>query len=229
MDNALIVVAKEPVPGATKTRLCPPLSPEESAALYQCLLLDTLALMARLETADRTVAYTPLEAHGYFRGLAQNGFRLVAQEGVDLGERLANALGQHFELGYRRAVIMNSDGPTLPLTHLQEAFDGLGEADVTLGPGHDGGYYLIGMKELHQEVFEGITWSTGQVIPETLAACRRLGLRVHLLPEWYDVDVGADLVRLRRDLEREPALAPHTWSFLRDWGEGRLSATSPGG
>jgi rSAM/selenodomain-associated transferase 1 len=213
-DNALIVVAKEPVPGLTKTRLCPPLTPETAAEFYRCLMLDTLALMARLEIADHTVAYTPRDARNYFENLTPNGFRLVAQEGAGLGERLANALGHHFDLGYRRVVIMNSDGPTLPLVCLEEAFSSLDEADVSLGVGHDGGYYLIGMKQLYRELFQGIAWSTEQVIPQTLAACRRLGLTVHQLPEWYDVDVETDLARLQSDLAQNPASAPRTWAFL---------------
>ena len=141
-------------------------------------------------------------------------YKRQLQEGADLGERLANALAHHFDLGYRRAVIMNSDGPTLPLAHLQEAFSALDQAEITLGPGHDGGYYLIGMKESLPALFRGITWSTEQVIPQTLAICRRRGYRVHQLPEWYDVDVGADLDRLYRDLAREPGAAPRTWEFL---------------
>ena len=215
MDNALIVVAKEPQPGRTKTRLCPPLSTESAAEFYRCLLLDTLALMQRLEGVDHTLAYTPASAQDYFTRLSPNGFRLVVQEGADLGARLANALGHHFALGYGRVAIMNSDGPTLPLACLEEAFTGLDHADVTLGPGHDGGYYLIGMKRLHPVLFQGIDWSTERVIPQTLAACRRMGLSVHELPEWYDVDVAADLERLRCDLEQEPGLAPCTWDFLR--------------
>jgi len=218
MENALIVVAKAPVPGLTKTRLCPPFTPESAAEFYHCLLLDTLALMSRLDLADRTVAYTPASARDYFENLTPEGFRLIPQQGVDLGERLANALGHHFALGYRRVVIMNSDGPTLPLAHLEGAFSGLEHAGVTLGPGHDGGYYLIGMKRLHRELFQGITWSTEQVIPQTLAICRRLELTAHQLPEWYDVDVAADLERLRRDLDEDPASAPCTWAFLRRWG-----------
>ena len=79
----------------------------------------------------------------------------MEQVGANLGERLANALSQHFDQGYRRVVIMNSDGPTLPLACLEEAFSGLDRADVTLGPGHDGGYYLIGMKRLHRELVRG--------------------------------------------------------------------------
>ncbi|MGD2205233.1 MAG: TIGR04282 family arsenosugar biosynthesis glycosyltransferase [Anaerolineae bacterium] len=216
-DNALIVVAKKPVPGRTKTRLCPPFSPESAAEFYRCLLLDTMALVEELKTAEPTVAYTPVSARDHFARLSPNGFRLTPQQGADLGERLANALAQHFDLGYRRVVIMNSDGPTLPLACLEEAFSGLDHADVTLGMGHDGGYYLIGMEQLHRELFEGIDWSTERVIPQTLDICRRLGLAVHPLSEWYDVDVAADLERLRRDLARDPTSAPKTWAFLQRW------------
>ena len=217
MDNVLIVVAKEPVPGRTKTRLCPPLAPDSAAELYRCLLLDTFALLKRLEGSDHSLAYTPASARDYFARLSPNGFRLIPQRGANLGERLSNALRRHFELGYRRVVIMNSDGPTLPLACLEEAFSGLDRADVTLGPGHDGGYYLIGMSAHHPELFRGIDWSTERVIPQTLAICRRQGLSVHQLPEWYDVDVADDLERLRCDLAREPELAPCTWDFLQNW------------
>jgi rSAM/selenodomain-associated transferase 1 len=217
---ALIVVGKEPVPGFTKTRLCPPFTPRAAAEFYRCLLLDTLALAARLEAADHVLAYAPPDAGPYFEGLVPDDFRLVPQRGANLGQRLANALAEHFEAGYRRVVVMNSDGPTLPLAWLEEAFSGLDRADISLGPGHDGGYYLIGMKRLHLELFRGIAWSTEAVIPQTLAMCRRLGLSVHHLPEWYDVDVGTDLVRLRRDLARDPGSAPRTGAFLRRWQAG---------
>ena len=210
MDNALIVVAKEPVPGQTKTRLCPPFTPKGAAELYRCLLLDTLALMSRVAVADRAIAYTPGTARTYFEALAPNDFGLVPQQGNDLGERLANALRHYLDIGYKRTVIMNSDGPTLPLAYLEEAFSGLDQADITLGPGHDGGYYLIGMRQPHPELFQGIAWSTSHVVSQTLAICQRLGLRVHQLPEWYDVDLGVDLERLRQDLAQDPALAPCT-------------------
>jgi hypothetical protein len=217
MDAALIVVAKEPVSGLTKTRLCPPFTPESAAEFYHCLMLDTLALASSVEGVDRVIAYAPPGAHGYFREQVPNGFRLVPQEGDDLGRRLANALSHHLDLGYQRVVIMNSDGPTLPLACLEEAFSGLEDADVTLGPSYDGGYYLIGMKRLHAELFQGISWSTEHVFVQTLARCRQSGLLVHRLPKWYDVDVGADLDRLHRDLDRNPQVAPCTWAFLQRW------------
>ncbi|UCE82843.1 MAG: TIGR04282 family arsenosugar biosynthesis glycosyltransferase [Deltaproteobacteria bacterium] len=219
MDGALIVVAKRPKPGFAKTRLCPPFTPEDAAEFYRCLMNDTMALAAKLNIADHTLAYTPPEALSYFQNMVPEGFRLVPQKGNNLGERLANALGYHFELGYKRVVIMNSDGPTLPLAHLEEAFSGLDRADITLGMGHDGGYYSIGMKQLQSELFQGISWSTERVIPQTIDICHRLQLKVHQLPEWYDVDVAADLDRLCSDLVQNPTLAPQTYAFLKVLGK----------
>jgi hypothetical protein len=101
MNASLIVVAKKPQRGATKTRLCPP------------FMRDTLALAVKLRGVDLTLAYTPASAIDYFHNLVPHGFRLIPQSGADLGERLANALEHHLQQGYRKAVIMNSDGPTL--------------------------------------------------------------------------------------------------------------------
>ena len=215
MNASLIVVAKKPEPGSTKTRLCPPFTPEAAAEFYGCLMRDTLALAVRLQGVDLTLAFTPSSAIDYFQSLVPDGFRLISQKGNGLGERLSNALGHHLDQGYRKAVIMNSDGPTLPLDYLADAFAGLDHADVTLGMGHDGGYYLMGVKHLYPELFQNIAWSTERVIPQTLEVCRRLKLKVQRLPVWYDVDVEADLMRLRRDLKENPASAPHTRAFLK--------------
>lgn len=219
MNDALIIVAKKPEPGSTKTRLSPPFTPEAAAEFYDCLMRDTLALAARVPGVDLTLAYTPASAVDYFQNLVPNGFRLTPQQGAHLGQRLANALAFHLKQGYRKAIIMNSDGPTLPLAHLQAAFDELDHADVTLGMGHDGGYYLIGLKQMVPELFKNIAWSTEKVIPQTLDICRRLKLTVHCLPQWYDVDVEADLQRLRLDLAQNQAVAPHTADFLKKCDE----------
>lgn len=228
MNAALIVVAKKPQSGSTKTRLCPPFTPEAAAELYSCLMRDTLALAGRLPGVERTLAFTPPSEIDYFRKLVPDGFRLLAQKGADLGKRLSNALVHHLQLGCPKAVIMNSDGPTLPLAYLKEAFAALTHADVTIGMGHDGGYYLIGVKQHHPQLFRDIDWSTERVIPQTLKICRRMRLEVHRLPEWYDVDVEADLKRLRRDLAQNPAAAPRTHAFLNKLHKGSGSfSTQP--
>ncbi len=219
MRASLIIVAKKPEPGFTKTRLCPPFTPEAAAEFYGCLMQDTLALAAQMPEVDLSLAYTPVSAVEYFQHLVPNGFHLTPQQGAHLGERLANALALHLKQGYHRAVIMNSDGPTLPVAYLKEAFTKLNHADITLGMGHDGGYYLIGLKHMIPELFENIAWSTERVIPQTLEICRQLNLKVHCLPEWYDVDVEADLQRLRLDLLENPSAALHTADFLKRWDE----------
>jgi len=217
MDASLIVVAKKPEPGFTKTRLCPPFTPQEAAQFYRCLMLDTLELAARVQGVEHCLAYTPIGAHAYFQDLVPEGFSLIPQQGVDLGERLANTLADRFQRGYRKVAVMNSDGPTLPLPYLEQAFRQLQQCDVSLGMGHDGGYYLIGMKQMRPQLFENIAWSSGRVISQTLDTCRRLKLKVHRLPQWYDVDVGEDLQRLRSDLAKNPTAAPRTGAYLQRW------------
>ena len=217
MDASLIVVAKRPEPGFTKTRLCPPFTPGEAAQFYRCLMLDTLELAARVQGVEHCLAYAPIGAHPYFQNLMPEGFSMIPQQGADLGERLASILTDRFQHGFRKVVVMNSDGPTLPLTYLEQAFQQLQNHDVSLGMGHDGGYYLIGMKRDQPELFENITWSSDQVLSQTLDACRRLQLKVHRLPQWYDVDVGDDLQHLRSELAKNPAAAPHTEAYLRRW------------
>ena len=140
MDASLIVVAKKPEPGFTKTRLCPPFTPIEAAQFYRCLMLDTLALAARVQEVEHCLAYAPLEASSYFQGLVPEGFSLIPQHGGDLGERLANTLADRFQNGFRKVVVMNSDGPTMPLPYLNQAFRQFQNFDVSMGMGHDGGY-----------------------------------------------------------------------------------------
>ena len=122
---------------------------------------------------------------------------------------MRGAFAEHLAEGFERVVLVDSDSPTLPGQILEDACQALDQHDVTLGPTSDGGYYLIGMHRFHAQLFEGITWSTPRVYAQTLA--QATGLRVLELPEWFDVDVPADLERLRIDLERLPEhMAPRT-------------------
>ncbi len=205
MKRALVVVAKRPMPGETKTRLCPPLEPDQAAELYRCFLLDTVDLMARADGARPIIAYTPPEAEGYFRQIAPQGFDLIPQQGENLGQRLNNIVEVCLSMGYAQVAIMNSDGPTLPAAHLQRAFDRLDlpEVDVVLGPSEDGGYYLIGLKRSYPALFQ-VTMSTPTVLQETLRRAEELGLHVECLPTWYDVDTPGDLQRLSGELASLP-------------------------
>jgi hypothetical protein len=215
--RALLVVAKQPAPGQTKTRLTPPLTGEQASALYECFLRDTLVVIraARQQIAfDPIVAYLPVGSEVYFRSLAAD-FTLLPQQGNDLAERLNNATAHCLMNGYDQAVIMDSDSPTLPSRSLVQAFTALETADVSIGPCDDGGYYLIGLKQPAPDLFLTVTMSTDHVTADTLARAQAAGLNAALLPGCYDIDYLADLKRLTEELRTQPApIAPHTRAFL---------------
>jgi glycosyltransferase A (GT-A) superfamily protein (DUF2064 family) len=123
------------------------------------------------------------------------------------------------ERGHRGALAIDSDTPTLPLGFLQEALDLVTtpEIDVVLGPTEDGGYYLIGLRTVHRELFETMAWSTSQVLPETIRRAEAKGLRVACLPPWYDIDTPDDLARLQTALSVSHGDNPrHTRRFLQE-------------
>jgi len=218
MSSALAIFAKAPIVGQVKTRLCPPLSPEEAKELYQCFLLDTVNRAARLFGVQVCLAFTPVESEGLLRAFLSRPLLYFPQRGDSLGEREANVFADLLQKGFSRVVLIGSDIPTLPLAHLQEAFALLANPrhDVVLGPSEDGGYYLIGARAFHPCLFESIVWSTPTVLAETLAQARREGLNVAQVPAWYDVDSEVDLARLAVELHNQSARrnAPATGAFL---------------
>jgi rSAM/selenodomain-associated transferase 1 len=224
-DPVLVIMAKQPAVGRTKTRLSPPLTPAEAAALYEAMLRDTIQLGARLEGVRLAIAVTPPEAVGTFRRIGPPGVILLPVAGVDIGDCLNQVLGRLLAAGHPQAIALNSDGPTLPESRLRQAFARLDGADVVLGPSEDGGYYLIGLKQACPELFRDIEWSSERVTAQTLARAQAMGLSVALLPPWYDVDTSADLDRLQGELATLPATAlPHTRRFF---ARRRQSAPGP--
>lgn len=218
-NRALIVVAKQPAPGQTKTRLVPPLSFEQAAALYEGFLLDTLDLMRAVPGVRRVIAYLPREARDYFARLAPD-FDLIPQRGADLGARLDHAVTHYLSNGHEQVVIMNSDSPTLPSEHLRQAFEQLTDhVDVVLGPSDDGGYYLIGLRRPAPRLLREVRMSTPRVLADTLRIAREENQRVALLPPWYDVDDRASLRRLIAEVRAsEAGVARHSRSALESMG-----------
>jgi hypothetical protein len=224
-ENALVIMAKAPLPGKTKTRLCPPFTPQEAARLYQALLQDTLALANRLAQADPSVtavvAFSPPEAYAVFTGLATPETRLVGVQGKDIGGCLSQALGAMFRSGYSKVLALSSDSPSLPIECLEQAYASLEASELVFGPALDGGYTLVGMKQFYPEVFTGIEWSSAQVLTQSLQRAAALGLTTALTPEWYDIDTAADLNRLQAELAfLPPAQLAYTRQFLHDWQAG---------
>jgi len=223
MNVALAIMVKQPTPGRVKTRLCPSLTPEQATDLYRCFLLDKMAQVLRIASAIPYLGFTPPEAESYFRDLAGRMFSLLPQQGKDLGERLDHLSTRLLAAGHPGVVLIDSDTPSLPDRFLAESIERLTDphTDAVFGPAEDGGYYLVGLRRSAPALFQGITWSTPVVLEQTLQAAAGAGLRVQLLPSWYDVDTAKDLGRLARDLESDGTAAHHTRSFLEQITAGR--------
>lgn len=209
-DAALIIFAKAPVPGQVKTRLCPPLTPDEAASLHGSFVLDAVErskLAARSTSATRQsrtsnlldlfIACDPSSAHVFFKIMEERqGVRLIDQVGKDLGAKMSQACDEAFVRGYRRVLIVGSDLPTLQPTVYTQTLDLLAEHDLVLGPAQDGGYYLIGLSRPAPDLFIGIPWSSDQVLILTRQKADSLALTTALLPSCRDVDRIEDVLAL---------------------------------
>ncbi len=228
MKSIVVIVAKEPVAGCVKTRLCPPLSPAEAADLYALFILDMVEEMSRTACSPHEVsrsshlalAYTPESSAAAFQAVLPPAVSLFPQQGMDLGERLAAIFDILFAQDYDQVHIINSDSPDLPHTFVQQAIHMLAgpQTDLVLGPSHDGGYYLIGLKRPAARLFKQIPWSTERVLETTLGRARAINLSVALLDPWYDIDRFEDLLMFleRNQSRRKKDAMPgrRTFNFL---------------
>ncbi len=150
-----------------------------------------------LKGVDLAIAYTPADARGTFAPFGRNGISLFSQTGNDLGEMLNNIFLQKLADGYDAVSIIDSDSPDLPGSVVQESFKRLlsNQTDVVFGPCHDGGYYLVGMRKPHPELFYDIPWSTETVLTNTLEKAKKLSVKIDLLPWWNDLDTFEDLLK----------------------------------
>jgi rSAM/selenodomain-associated transferase 1 len=230
---AIGVMAKAPRPGLAKTRLCPPLRPDQAAQLSAAFLRDiteNIAHAARSAPIHGCIAYAPMGCESWFQGHVAEGTTFVLADGTPpmppdvqgFGRSLLHAAQAMFAAGFGAVCLVNSDSPTLPTKVLAEAARALlapGER-VVLGPADDGGYYLLGMQQPHAHLFADIKWSTSDVADATRARAASLNLEVVILPTWYDVDDADSLSRLRQEpagpiTDLQPYPAPVTRACLQ--------------
>ncbi len=191
IKEALLIFAKNPEVGKVKTRLAATIGDEAALAIYHQLLLYTASATEYL-VVDKFVFYC---GHKEEEDLwnSKHFFKEV-QNGNDLGERMKNAFTSTFGKGYHKVVIIGSDCPDITGELIESAFAELDSAEVVIGPAEDGGYYLLGMKKLHPELFENMRWSTNNVLPDTISKCEDFKLKYSLLPVLNDIDEGKDLI-----------------------------------
>jgi rSAM/selenodomain-associated transferase 1 len=184
-DVALVVIAKSPQPGRSKTRLCPPCTPAQAAMLAEAALRDTLAALAAAPARRRVLALD-----GEPGPWLPRGFEVLEQRGDGLGERLGHALEEAGGLG----MVVGMDTPQLSpalLAHAARALRRPG-TDAVLGPALDGGYWTIGLKDPDPAVFEGVPMSSSRTCDAQRRRLAELGLRVAMLPWMRDVDTIDD-------------------------------------
>jgi hypothetical protein len=181
LSARLIVIAKAPAPGRSKTRLCPPCTPEQAAELAEAALADTLATVSATPCAERIVALD-----GTPGDWLPPGFRVIPQCGGGLGERLAHAFAAHSG----PTLLIGMDSPQVDPELLERSIAALLEprTDAVIGLAEDGGYWGIGFRRPVPGAFDGVPMSCGDTGERQEQALRRLGLRVAALPVLRDVD-----------------------------------------
>ena len=219
--RTLVIMAKAPRPGEVKTRLASSLSPAAVAALYCCLLDDTLALARSLSDVEVAIMCpeSDVKELAQLAGaqLANNEASVVAQKGEGLAAGLTSVFAHFAEGRQRRTIAFNSDSPHLPRSVLEDAFETLAAHDVVVGPTHDGGYYLVGAKASHPMLFTHDGMGTSTALERLLLRARALELSVGFADPFYDIDVADDLTRLAAELRLDPARAPRTARWLKEW------------
>ena len=213
MKNAVICFTRVPKPGQTKTRLMPYLSGEQCAELHWAFLQDLGTIYATLN-ADLLVAHTPDSDWAQLKTVFPNAF-FFPQEGEDLGAKMNHALNLVLSMGYEKCILTGSDLPRMTLEHLLSGFEALEQADVTLGPTSDGGYYLVGVKEESPFLFKNQTYGCGNVFENTVAAVKAADKSFCPALCCDDVDTPEDLNKLLKMLNPES----HTAAYLRKLGE----------
>jgi uncharacterized protein len=211
---AIAIICKTPAAGKSKTRLSPPLRPEECAEISSCFIRDLSAMIQALAEEEDDIAscavYTPFGSEAALRRLIPERFQLFLQGDGHLGARLLKGIADLLDAGHVGAILVNSDSPTLPKAILREAVDAVRQDDnVVLSPAFDGGYTLIGLSRPHARLFDDVPWSTSEVYQLTLDRACEIDLPVVKLPGWYDVDDAASLGILADEFEGiRPRFAP---------------------
>jgi len=231
--GAFVLYARAPRRGAVKTRMMPHLDADEALALHLALVEDSLDLLREAAARADAVPYVAFSepwqtaTDGSDRRLSRaiGDITLLPQRGNDLGDRLCHTCDDLLERRHRGVVVIGSDSPTLPPARLVQAQAALRQdAGAVVGPTEDGGYYLIGVARKLPGLFDEIAWGTGTVYADTVAAARRIGVHIDVLPYWYDIDRPDDLARLYRETHHKPGGAARTMAIAAALArEGRLA------
>jgi len=195
-EKKLIIFSKAPIAGQVKTRLIPSLGIDKATKLHRYMLEQTVIKVSRLNDISCELHCAPDTDHDFFNMLAEKyAIKLVSQQGLDLGERMANAMEVSLK-NSSQCIIIGTDCPMMTPSYMQQAFAQLTDTDVVIGPAKDGGYVLIGCKVFNAQIFSQVSWSTTRVFKQTVKNINQLHLKYYKLNTLSDVDIDEDLNHL---------------------------------
>ncbi|OPJ57269.1 TIGR04282 family arsenosugar biosynthesis glycosyltransferase [Alkalithermobacter paradoxus] len=224
--NALILMTRVPIPGKTKTRLMEILTGEECASIHTCFLFDIFNVLSKIkDNVDVYLTYTPEDEFKLMESIIPSYISVFAQQGETLGERMSNSIEYLLNNGYSKVILIGSDIPDIQSDDIIKGFDILNKNDLVLGPTFDGGYYLVGMKNIYKSIFsDNIKWGYKSVLEGTLDISNKLGISVGLAKKYKDIDTKEDLVdfwnRVKSGYFEDKISPQNTINFLRKyWGD----------
>lgn len=214
----LIIFTREPREGYSKTRMMPYLNAGQCAELQRCMLRDLEEISRKIHNKGTQIVIAHAGGCGFLKEAFNDiAYRYIEQRGESLGDKMRNAISDVIDMGYERAVLIGSDIPDLDEDDIKEAFELLNENDIVLGSTEDGGYYLIGMDEIHQAAFPNVHYGTDSVYEETVKHIKEAGLSVGQTGKCRDMDTAEDIADYRSSMRRDGDLRKkHTGKFLSD-------------
>lgn len=222
-ENALIIFSRLPIGNETKTRLAPILNETQRSELHLAMWRDIFSEALKLIDTDIYLCWTGSGNIADYQKYIPSSFILMKQEGNNLGERMKNALRDIFAMGYKRAVIIGSDIPSVRAENISRSFDSLNDSDAVTGPSSDGGYWLIGMRKYIPEVFSVSSWGNSSVLDETVRTLIRLGISYCKAETLDDIDTPEDVRQYERSCANTNTC---TWEYLRRASYGSKSSVN---
>ena len=216
MNRWIVLFAKEPKKNNVKTRLQPYLQTGSPEGIYKAFFRDVVEIARQIECENKIIAYESENNNPEFISKIAPDFKIIKQTGKDLGERMCQIFWWILHHKAHHVIIIGTDIPILPPENIQIAFQQLGHHDIVLVPSLDGGYYLIGLKKPHREIFENIGWGSTQVLNQTVSKINKMHLKAAFIPRWYDVDDQDGLNRLMKELKgkQDKSIARWTRKYL---------------
>lgn len=213
----IALMTRIPEPGYTKTRLESHFSKDECALLHRAFIKDMVEMLDNTELKYE-VFYDVKGNVNKLKDILPDNTSIIPQQGLNLGEKMYNALKWGLNNGYTKVAVLGTDLPTLDAFVIKSASDLLDVYDIVLGPTGDGGYYFLGMKTLHKEIFHIEKWGSSTVLESTIKVIDKLNLKWHLLPQCNDVDNFSDVIQLWEmlNMNKNESTPKYTYELLKN-------------